>query len=224
MKQFHTIAVPHADILEGRLTMDIFAADLWEVYNKRGPAEYKDAELFFKKTFLTKGLDTLMKVVEKRIRGKGGDSFIQLQTPFGGGKTHALIALYHKSREWKSNMFVFVGDKLSPSDTIIWEEMERQLTGQVKELKGNVVPSGEKIRKVLESKAPVILLFDELIEYLIPSRAMEIGKTTFDSQVLAFIKRLSEVVSSIDKAIMLVTSPSRTHYSSDDQNLLNLLS
>ena len=224
MKQFHTIAVPHADILEGRLTMDIFAADLWEVYNKRGPAEYKDAELFFKKTFLTKGLDTLMKVVEKRIRGKGGDSVIQLQTPFGGGKTHALIALYHKAREWKANMFVFVGDKLSPTDTIIWEEMERQLTGQVKELKGNVVPSGEKIRKVLESKSPVILLFDELIEYLIPSRAMEIGKTTFDSQVLAFIKRLSEVVSSIDKAIMLVTSPSRTHYSPDDQNLLNLLS
>jgi len=81
MNPFHTIAVPHADILEGRLTMDIFAADLWEVYNKRGPAEYKDAELFFKKTFLTKGLDTLMKVVEKRIRGKGGDSVIQLQTP-----------------------------------------------------------------------------------------------------------------------------------------------
>ena len=37
MKSFHTIAVPHKDILEGRLTMDIFAADLWEVMKDRGP-------------------------------------------------------------------------------------------------------------------------------------------------------------------------------------------
>ena len=29
---FHTIAVPHEDILASRLTMDVFAADLWQVY------------------------------------------------------------------------------------------------------------------------------------------------------------------------------------------------
>jgi len=66
MKPFHTIAVPHEDILEGRLTMDIFAANLWEVFNKRGPDEYKDADTFFKKTFVTKGLDNLYKAVEKK--------------------------------------------------------------------------------------------------------------------------------------------------------------
>jgi len=224
MKPFHTIAVPHEDILEGRLTMDIFAADLWEVFNNRGPDEYKDADTFFKKTFVTKGLDNLYKAVEKRIKGKGGDSVIQLQTPFGGGKTHALIGLYHKSKEWKANVFVFVGDKLSPSDTIIWEEMERQLTGKVRELKGRTVPSGEKIRQVLESKQPVILLIDELVEYLIPARGIKVGESTFDSQVLSFIKRLTEVVSSLEKCILLVTSPSRTQYSEEDQHLLNLLS
>ncbi|MEM5793096.1 MAG: DUF499 domain-containing protein [Candidatus Aenigmatarchaeota archaeon] len=224
MKPFHTIAVPHSDILEGRLTMDIFAADLWEVFNKRGPDEYKDAETFFKKTFVTKGLENLYKVVEKRIKGKGGDSVIQLQTPFGGGKTHALIGLYHKAKEWKSNVFVFVGDKLSPSDIVIWEELERQLTGKVKELKGRTVPSGEKIRQILESKQPVILLIDELVEYLIPARGIKVGESTFDSQVLSFIKRLTEVVSSLEKCILLVTSPSRTQYSEEDQHLLNLLS
>ncbi|MEM2381984.1 MAG: DUF499 domain-containing protein [Candidatus Pacearchaeota archaeon] len=224
MKPFHTIAVPHSDILEGRLTMDIFAADLWEVFNRRGPDEYKDAETFFKKTFVTKGLDNLYKVVEKRLKGKGGDPVIQLQTPFGGGKTHALIGLYHKAKEWKSNVFVFVGDKLSPSDTIIWEELERQLTGKVKELKGRIVPSGEKIRQILKSKQPVMLLIDELVEYLIPARGIKVGESTFDSQVLSFIKRLTEAVSSLDKCILLVTSPSRTQYSEEDQHLLNLLS
>ncbi|MBN1472032.1 MAG: hypothetical protein JW925_09640 [Syntrophaceae bacterium] len=47
MKPFHTIAVPHDDILHGRLTMNVFAADLWEVARNRGPDEYKDAETFF---------------------------------------------------------------------------------------------------------------------------------------------------------------------------------
>jgi hypothetical protein len=36
MTAFHTIAIPHDDILQGRLTMDVFAADLWEVFKGRG--------------------------------------------------------------------------------------------------------------------------------------------------------------------------------------------
>jgi len=224
MKPFHTIAVPHDDILEGKLTMDVFAADLWEVFNNRGPEEYKDTETFFKKTFMTKGLDNLLEEVQKRLKGRGGDAVIQLQTPFGGGKTHALIALYHKAKEWDTNVFVFVGDKVSPTDTIIWEELEKQLTGKNKELKGRTVTSGEKIRDILKSKQPIILLIDELIEYLIPARGIKVGNSTFDSQILSFIKRLSEVVTSLDKCIMLVTSPSRTQYSEEDQQILNFLS
>jgi predicted AAA+ superfamily ATPase len=45
MKPFHTIAVPHKDILEGRLTMDVFAADLWDTYLGRAPEEYSDADV-----------------------------------------------------------------------------------------------------------------------------------------------------------------------------------
>lgn len=57
MRAFHTITIPHKDILHGRLTMDVFAADLWEVHQKRGPDEYKDAGIFFDKTYLTEGLN-----------------------------------------------------------------------------------------------------------------------------------------------------------------------
>jgi len=39
MTAFHTIAVPHEDILTGRLTMDVFAADLWEVHKGRRYAQ-----------------------------------------------------------------------------------------------------------------------------------------------------------------------------------------
>jgi predicted AAA+ superfamily ATPase len=102
MKPFHTIAIPHRDILQGRLTMEVFAADLWDTYQGRAPDEYKNANRFFEKTQLTKGLTTLLDVVQRRLEGKGGDPVIQIQTPFGGGKTHALIAMYHKAKEWKA--------------------------------------------------------------------------------------------------------------------------
>ena len=55
MTSFHTIAVPHKDILDGKLTLDVFAADLWEVNQERGPDEYKDAETFCQKTYVTQG-------------------------------------------------------------------------------------------------------------------------------------------------------------------------
>lgn len=51
MKPFHTIAIPHKDIQEGRLTMNVFAADLHEVSQGRGPDEYKDAAMFSKRPF-----------------------------------------------------------------------------------------------------------------------------------------------------------------------------
>src|SRR5665647_373850 len=115
MDLFHTIAIPDRDILDGKLTLDAFAADLWEVYKGRGPDEYKDAEQFFKKTYETEGLKNLVRVVKDRLDGLGGDPVIQLQTPFGGGKTHALISLYHKAREWGVKRVVIVGTPINAS-------------------------------------------------------------------------------------------------------------
>ena len=60
MKPFHSIIVPDKDILEGRLTQDVFAADLWDVYYNRGADEYIDPDIFFRKTFMTKGLSNLI--------------------------------------------------------------------------------------------------------------------------------------------------------------------
>ena len=85
MTAFHTITIPHDDILQGHLTMDVFAADLWEVFKGRGVDEYRKPDLFFQKTYQTEGLKTLLDVVQKRLQGKGGDPVLQIQTPFGGG-------------------------------------------------------------------------------------------------------------------------------------------
>jgi len=118
MKAFHTISVPHKDILEGNFTLNVYAANLWEVYHQTGPIEYHNSEEFFKKTYLTKELGNLLTIVENRINGKGGDPVIQLQTPFGGGKTHTLIALFHKASEWEARPVVIVGEELNAGASI----------------------------------------------------------------------------------------------------------
>jgi len=146
----------------------------------------------------------LIQIVKKRLEGEGGDSVIQLQTPFGGGKTHSLIALFHKAKDWNARTFIFVGDKLNPNNTIIWEEFEEQITGKIDLLKGKTVPSGESIREILKQNQPIMILLDELIEYLIPSRGIKIENTTLDSQILAFIKRLAEVAGSLEKTIFQI--------------------
>jgi predicted AAA+ superfamily ATPase len=118
MRPFTTVAVPHDDILKEKLTMDVFAADLWQVYKGTAPAEYQDPGEFFKKTFLTKGMTYLIDVVRNRLEGRGGDPVIQLQTPFGGGKTHSLIALYHKAKtEFNANVVVLSGTAFDPRET-----------------------------------------------------------------------------------------------------------
>lgn len=88
---FETIAKPHRDILRGNFTSDTYAAKLGQVVKKEGPLEYRNAKQFFKKTYMTDGLKGLLSGVEGRLRERdrrNQDPIIQLQTPFGGGKTH----------------------------------------------------------------------------------------------------------------------------------------
>jgi hypothetical protein len=89
------IAKPHCDFREGRFDESLFAADLGYVAKGQGAREYVDPETFFSRTFPTRALKELLKNVLERARGRAGDPVVQVQTPFGGGKTHVLVALYH---------------------------------------------------------------------------------------------------------------------------------
>ncbi|MDD3182285.1 MAG: DUF499 domain-containing protein [Alphaproteobacteria bacterium] len=98
MKPWREIAVPHEDVLKGTFQQAEFAADLSRVHDGRAAAEYQDANLFFQRTFITEGMRLLLDSVVRRIAGKGGDPVIQLQTAFGGGKTHTMLAVYHMAK------------------------------------------------------------------------------------------------------------------------------
>src|SRR3984957_18814746 len=95
MKPWREIAVPHPDVLEGTFLQSEFAADITAVHTGKASPEYQDATAFFQRTFITEGMGLLLTSVAKRLNGQGGDPVIQLQTAFGGGKTHTLLAVYH---------------------------------------------------------------------------------------------------------------------------------
>ena len=98
LKPWREIAVPHEDVLRGTFQQAEFAADLSRVHDGTATPEYQNPVLFFQRTFITEGMRLLLDSVVKRLAGKGGDPVIQLQTAFGGGKTHTMLAVYHLAR------------------------------------------------------------------------------------------------------------------------------
>ncbi|RMH89419.1 MAG: ATP-binding protein, partial [Calditrichaeota bacterium] len=224
MKPFHTIAIPHEDILQGRMTMDVFAADLWEVFQNRGPDEYKDADTFFKKTYMTQGLENLLGVVEKRLKGRGGDPIIQIQTPFGGGKTHALIAMYHKALEWGAKRVVVVGTALGPEHTL-WGILEQQLTGEIRRFTGQVAPGREALRELLTDHQPLVILMDEVLEYATKAAGVSVGGSHLAAQSIAFMQELSETMGTLERGCLVVTLPASLieHYDEGAERLFQQL-
>ena len=95
LKPWREVVNPHIDVASGNYQQAEFAADLWQVHLGEGSDEYRDPVEFFRRTFLTESLQQLLVGGVRRLAGKGSDPVVQLQTNFGGGKTHSMLALYH---------------------------------------------------------------------------------------------------------------------------------
>ncbi len=133
MKPWWKVAIPHKDIRDGRFDPSVFAIDLGDVTRPGAAGEYRDPAKFFSRTYMTNGLrELLTKVLVTLFKGeaKGGVQriapVVQLVTPFGGGKTHSLLALYHllrhypkvKSLEQIRNIVNEVGLKAIPKTNV----------------------------------------------------------------------------------------------------------
>ena len=95
LKSWRAVATPHPDVASGRYQQAEFAADLFQVLTGKAEPEYGDPKEFFRRTYLTEGLTRLLSRAWARLSGAGGDPVVELQTNFGGGKTHSMLALYH---------------------------------------------------------------------------------------------------------------------------------
>jgi predicted AAA+ superfamily ATPase len=137
LRPWREIVTPHPDVASGRYQQAEFAADLWQVYLGEGSDEYKDPIEFYRRTFITEGLQKLLANALQRLAGTGGDPVVELQTNFGGGKTHSMLALWHLfagvpagqlpgletvtkmagvSQPPKIRRAVLVGNRMSPAD------------------------------------------------------------------------------------------------------------
>ncbi len=95
LKPWREVVMPHDDVASGRYQQAEFAADLWQVHMGEGTDEYRNPVEFYRRTYLTESLKEMLVGAVKRLTVGGGDPVVQLQTNFGGGKTHSMLALYH---------------------------------------------------------------------------------------------------------------------------------
>lgn len=92
---WHQVVKLREDVRSGELSLAIFAADLYHVIMGRAKPVYQDPREFFALTYPTHALRGLAKDVVTRLAGQNDKAVRQLALPYGGGKTHTLITLYH---------------------------------------------------------------------------------------------------------------------------------
>jgi len=237
MENWFDIILPHNDIIDGHLDESYFAAKLEDVVDKTAAIDYSDPSMFFQKTYLTEGLKDLLIVVNNKLQTGKGNGIIQIQTPFGGGKTHTLVAIYHLIKNWddikneiefiedgvKASAAVIVGTQLNPVKgrkienihiKTIWGEIAYQIGGLegYKEFSENdqqcVPPGKADLKKFFEKHQPFVILMDEMVQYITKAAGVKVEKETLASQTLAFFLELTGAISSCSNGMVIATLPS----------------
>ncbi|OHV00237.1 AAA family ATPase [Mycobacterium talmoniae] len=162
LKPWREVLPPHDDVATGNFAASEFAADLYKVaFGGEQDSGYANPVEFFRRTYLTEGLSDLIGRAVRRLSGDdNAPPVINLQTNFGGGKTHSMLALWHvacglpigefpqEAQELlgangyagaKANRVAIVGNHISPSGMVkddgtkvntIWGELAWQLGGK----------------------------------------------------------------------------------------------
>jgi len=251
MKNWFDITRPHEDIRKGDFDESVFAADLGDVAQGRAAQDYGDPYTFFRKTYLTRGLAGLLEDVHRKLNDGKGPAVVELQIPFGGGKTHALVTVYHyltngeRMKEFlpeavgpvSAAVCALVGTQLNAakgreSDGVrrhtLWGELAFQVGGgeAYRRIEANdrdrVSPGKEDLRALLEPHQPFVLLFDEILEYVVKARGVAVREESLGAQTLSFFNELTEAVASLSKGMMIVTLPSSELEDFGDQEQRNL--
>jgi hypothetical protein len=247
------IVRPHPDIEAGKLDMSSYAADLGGVDrgDDKVPRVYRDAEEFFRTTYLTRNLKGLLRDVLSVIGGGSGDRVIQLRTPFGGGKTHSLLALFHimKSRSsidptlldglpdpGPGKVVVLSGLDLDPfrprsveglQIRTLWGELAYRLGGPPlyetvrPHDEEGAAPGGDTLRELIGGK-PTLILLDEVLVY-VASAGGETGDSPRRRQSLLFLQKLTEVVRNLPHTAMVYSLQASTHEAVGEEVLLTEL-
>ncbi len=253
LRPWYEVVRLHPDVESGRLTMATFAIDFGGVLaNSEGvPLVYRDSRAFWQATHLTSGMRRLLEEVLERLSGKPGDRVLQLRSPFGGGKSHVLVSLYHAAKERKSLEEIVPeckslpnpglvqiagvdGEKFDPTVGIkievktvhtLWGALGAQLGcfDIIKEHeKAKTAPAGDPVKEMLGDK-PVLILLDEVLQYVERAMTIQVGESNLGRQTLDFLQTLTTEVANSKKAVMIYSLQASTREALENIGLLSML-
>ena len=210
---------------------DEFAIALEQVVAGKAPEDYRDPAQFLSRTVFTGALKKHLGMVLRRLDGRTANTapVLSLVTQFGGGKTHTLTALYHlvsadsaalsgldglrrdlDLSEWpRARTAVFVGGAWDPRPgrETPWMDLARQLAGDaglaaLGDSARTIPPGTEALARVFAAaNGPVLLLFDEVLNYLNRNR----GKAA--DHFHAFLQNLTVAVTGAERTVAVVSLP-----------------
>lgn len=250
---WNQVAKPHADVTGGALDMGTYAVNLANVFRGASgvPDVYSRPDRFFATTYFASGMRSLLRDVFSGLSGGSGDRVLQLRTPFGGGKTHSLVALLHLARarsaaarieELKDlpdpgtvRVVVLSGEELDPvrpsvatdgTEThTLWGELGAQL-GRFEVVAEHdrlrSAPGGEALREVL-GDGPVLILLDEVLVYVEKAMAVPQAESTLGRQAMLFMQALTEVVNERAQAVMVYSLQASAGEAAGAEGLLTQL-
>ncbi len=156
-----------------------------------------DGQEYFKKTFITDGMQTLLAKGMARLAGKSNDTVFHLKQAMGGGKTHlmvgfgllaknaalrnALIGVMPYQSDFNSARIAAFNGRNNPH-TYIWGEIARQL-GKESLFKeyweaGAKAPDEKAWLELFEGDEPILILLDEMPPYFHYYSTQQLGQGT----------------------------------------------
>ena len=148
LKPWREVIVPHQDVRDGNMRGAEFAADLYYVSIGDGSREYVEPTEFFRRTYLTEGLKDLLTWTTRRIGGdRNASPVVNLQTNFGGGKTHSMLALWHLLSGTELNRYPDEVQKLLGAyDSPVSARRVALVGNHISPGKGSTKPDGTHVR------------------------------------------------------------------------------
>ena len=208
---------------ENKPNLQDLAADLYKVYDETASSDYTDPDLFDRRNFETESMKGILDDIKIKLMQREGNSFKYIVTPFGGGKTHTMIAAYHKAKRWGVKTVVIVGTQLDASADTLWGEIEKQLNDNVVEsMTMMTAPGVGKLKALLDRNQPVLILMDELLAYTIKASGVKVGDVTMASQVTMFLQDLTSAADALNGVCVVASFPVNSIEFAGDQEAKRL--
>jgi len=241
----------HSDVEAGDTAVATYAIDLGALVagDRNVPRVYRRSGDFFAATHLTSGLRRLLADVLDGLVGGKGDRVLQLRSPFGGGKSHTLAALYHAGQDRSTvdalpegpglpnpgpvRVAVFDGEKFDVGGREIngqhvltmWGVLASQLDCYdlvAYHDQNRIPPGGDVIADVL-GNTPTLLLLDEVLNYLERVLAEPVGDSTSGRLTQNFLQSLSVEVARTSHTVLVYSLQASAHEAFGHEMLLRML-